>query len=304
MDCPHCHKKITPLLLFEESLVEKCLLELKQKPHGIMVDSTSNVIVVPSTPAPPKPVVVKPEPAPAPPKPAPIPAPAPPKPNSRVIYEEHFKGDPLQMIQTHGYWVFSDGGVHAAHPQRSPQEIAKRFKKVDKGLEIVCLSTDKDYTGSGLNPRAELRVQKYQLPLGRKYKVTIQLHLPRTRNVGAEIFQIMNSNPSKPTLQLEVRKQKFGVRYKDGNPLVVKPLFDEYANKSIRFEVEFVLDVNKGYFKVWKDGEFMWEKGAPTIPIDTTTSWLQYGVYKNGTGNNSQDQSVVFEYFKIEELLS
>jgi hypothetical protein len=221
--------------------------------------------------------------------------------NPKIVYEETFKTDVIDMLIKNKYWVFADKVSSPKDIQKNISEIKKRFINTPDGLKITCFKEDKDFANLGLNPRAELRLENFKLKFKQRYKITTQVLFPHA-NAGFEFLQIMISGPARPTFQLEVRRNKISARHSDGKNLLSIPLLNEEPNKLIQFETEFYLDnSNNGFIYVYKDGKQIWSKQGITIHGKSSNAWLQYGVYKNGTGSNT-DQSVIYKYFKLEEL--
>lgn len=218
---------------------------------------------------------------------------------SRTIYEDDFDQDIITLLSKYKYWVFAYEVKEPPKIQQYQNAIRKRFIITNEGLQITCFKDDKDYSNTNLNPRAELRLENYKLPINKQYKVTFIMKLPFS-NSGFEFFQIMVL--SKPVLQLEIRKQKFCARYHDGRNLISVPFHDEIIKKDIKWEVEYKLDSKNGYYKVYKDDRLIWSKtGQNIFNPSSKTNWFQYGVYKNGSGHKN-DHSVIYKHLKIEEV--
>jgi hypothetical protein len=213
---------------------------------------------------------------------------------SEIIYKENFADDVSLMLSKHKYWVF----VWGAKPtEYTSQAVYDRIKNKGNKLEITCFKDDNDYSNLGLNPRAELRVNGYFIPVNKPLYVRIDMKLNHydSRFVFFQIMQY-DSGRAGPILQLEVRNGKFGVRYNNfNNGLSVAPLFDENLENAI-WDIELLNHISNGYIRVYYNGKQVWELKGRTISDSSPNAWIQYGVYRN-SGTNI-DQSVT-----INELL-
>jgi hypothetical protein len=170
---------------------------------------------------------------------------------------------------------------------------------------VTCLAGDGDYSGLGLNPRAELRVEGYRLPVGVDLYAKIHMRACQAKS-GFEFFQIMSTGGgSFPVLQLEIRKGNFGVRQNTFKALVPRPLFAEHQ-REINWEVQFRLVASSsdnradGYFKVFADGKLVWSYTGKTVYDGANDAWTQYGVYRNA--GTSQDQSIEVYHFELGKM--
>lgn len=195
-----------------------------------------------------------------------------------VIYEEQFREPLVTMFRKHTYWVFAWGVDRPTMYDDS--DVARRFVKTSDGLQMTCFKSDGDYSGLGLNPRAELRLEGVRLQNGISYKLGIELQVLRAP-AGFEFFQIMRD--SKPTLQLEVRNGQLGVRYFDfakGHlyPIPLQPLA---PRTRMRWEIRAFLAPDGGRFEVFLDGVSVWSRVGNNVGGSNTRNWIQYGVYCN-----------------------
>jgi hypothetical protein len=211
--------------------------------------------------------------------------------NGKTIYKEQFTEDIGSMLQRNKYWVFA-WGVKSTPPYG---QLDPRFVKIPGGIKITCLAGDGDYSGRGLNPRAELRVEGYKLPVGVPLYASITMRACQ-QSSGFEFFQIMSTGGgSFPVLQLEVRKGSFGVRQNTFKALVPHPLFAEHQ-KRVQWRIEFVLHGSNGYFRVYADNQLVWSFKGKTVYDGASSAWTQYGVYRNaGTSQNQAMEVYGFE---------
>lgn len=213
------------------------------------------------------------------------------------IYKEQFNTAEVgEILSRNKYWVFA-WEVPSATSFRHPA-IKKRFERIagQDGIKITCLGNDKDYSKRGLNPRAELRVENYHVPITVDCYAKISMRSCQTPS-GFEFFQIMTNGPgSYPVIQLEIRKGRFGVRYNTFKALVPHPLFAEHQRR-IEWEIEFRLHNVDGFFKVYADKKLVWSHSGSTLYNNSTTAWTQFGVYKNA--GTQQNQSIEVYEFEI-----
>lgn len=268
MHCPHCFQDITPILLLDEDIRQHSTIDMNE------LDKYNQLTKRPHKPYP----------------------------FTKTLYDETYETDVTTMFQTHDYYLYYDHSSERRTPRRSLSlNTNVRYQQTKHGLRVLCLKDDKDYLESGLSPRTEMRLGKYSLHLNKAYRITMLMSIPKVNNVGAQFFQIITNEPQKTIFQLEIRRHMFGIRYKHENALLPRPLFPEYANEPIKWEMEFTFTKSEGYVMVYVDGHLLW-RGTITIQAKHPIAWIHYGLYKNRTGNPTEDQIIDFHRLKIEEL--
>lgn len=220
---------------------------------------------------------------------------------STVLYEEGFNEDIINILRGHKYWVFAWNVIGSTDIIRNIREIRNRIVNIPDGIKITCFKDDKDYTFGTLNPRTELRLENYKMEIGKTYKITNWVKFPHS-GAGFEFLQVMVSNPSRPTIQLEVRNDMLGVRFM--NPrgqLQVVPICPIETDKFMKWEVELNIHPTWGFFNVYKDGVKLWSYGSPTLIGSASNAWVQFGVYRNSSPK-TPDQSIIYRYLKLEQV--
>lgn len=213
-----------------------------------------------------------------------------------VLYDEDFADFPALLRR---YWVFIFGNPSVKHDHA---EVRRRITRTQTGIRITCFAADGDYSGRGLNPRAELRLESLRLPLQKRYRATITIKSIAKSTFNMEFFQIMHF--SQPIFQLDFHGGGYNARYLDVNKKEKyrQRIAPWRAGEGLEtWTVEWFQDVSqKAFISVSLDGKVLWTRQAPNSTRPDGTSWLQYGVYK--AGNNNQDMWLDVARFVVAEV--
>lgn len=190
------------------------------------------------------------------------------------------------------YWTFYDGwnndpGLKRFHERyQIHPEVSNKFMRIIKRYGDV----DNLSTTFFLNPRTEMRLRKWDMPLEEDLYFSMKTRNPNSA-FSAEFFQIMGRDlggGAGPRLQVEIHNGVYKAR-RSGRFTIKAGHEDPRKDdgKWVKWELYYKLSPSesRGYFKLYKDGVLVWEvKGATWIAGVTSQGWLQYGCYVNNNG--------------------
>lgn len=205
--------------------------------------------------------------------------------------------DVRKYLSDNQHWVYctlEDGSSVKVSDYANP-EIYKHIYKAENGaLEFKRFATTPD-DKSGLRPRIEISAQKYRMPkktpLHARYVLSC---VEGGVNFRGMVFQFMdrtNSGGTLPTFQFELRDGKLHCRYTtivngdNGGTTIIPILTPEWnTGKFYTLDVfAYLSDRPDGWFRVYLDGKFVWERknqitASSFTDRDVQVQFGEYGV--------------------------
>ena len=212
-----------------------------------------------------------------------------------ILHEVNFKdvSSIQEYINSIEYWsyVTVNDKSHNVTDNDDP-EIFKRAYKKNDCLEFHRFATEKnDEAWGGLRPRIEL-VPRVLLPKGQPIHINYVFKPVQDENFRGMVFQIMdhtNSGKTLPSYQFEIRYEKLHTRWCEivnGNSegTHIQSIAKIEWGKWYNLDVYAILSHKKdeGIFRVYLDGEFVWERREVTASEMGANPQIQYGIYAVG----------------------
>ncbi len=231
-----------------------------------------------------------------------------------VYYRDFETQDKAADYLGNEVWYFYDGG--SASSNDNP-ELDKRFIISDdpsgddnKALKMIKFDQDEDAFNSSLNPRTELSLRPSMERSTSEevfFRIRTYFEPQQAEIFSAEFIQFWLHGSSDIPLQIEVRDSHFAVRWPGilRERISVNSAIADNVGRWITWEVEAKFNNRDGYWKVYKDGELVYEHSGSISewPGDGGTWHPQYGAYANNGGDGTMevffDDVMIAEYTGI-----